>query len=139
MRRSAAPSQNGSKRARYDAPNSQNPSSLSAPSTLKRAPLPTKQSSGLPSVRSSQDVLKLLFNKHPEEEISPPIKTASSIVQKSSTDSDEKARYFTVVWCKVSAKKHKDWKEDAIMIVKQRSVTLKNMQGKEIVQSSGIK
>lgn len=35
------------------------------------------------------------------------------------------SRYFTVVWCKISAKKHKDWKEDAIMIVKQRSVTLK--------------
>jgi len=34
-------------------------------------------------------------------------------------------RYFTVVWCKISAKKHKDWKEDAILIVKQRSVTLK--------------
>ena len=28
-------------------------------------------------------------------------------------------------WCKASAKKHKNWEEEAILIVKARGVTLK--------------
>ena len=41
-------------------------------------------------------------------------------------------RYFSVVWCKHTAKKHKEWKEDAVMIVKSRSVILKVFQRGEL-------
>lgn len=34
-------------------------------------------------------------------------------------------RYYSVVWCKLSRKKHKNWEGDAVLIVKGRSVTLK--------------
>ncbi|CAL4062193.1 unnamed protein product, partial [Meganyctiphanes norvegica] len=48
-------------------------------------------------------------------------------------------RYYSVVWCKRSSKKHKNWEGDAILVVKGRSVTIKDMEGKNIGQSSGFK
>lgn len=41
-------------------------------------------------------------------------------------------KYFSVVWCKASKKKHKKWEGDAILIVKGRSFILKDMEGKDI-------
>lgn len=41
-------------------------------------------------------------------------------------------KYFSVVWCKASKKKHKKWEGDAILIVKGRSFTLKDLEGKDI-------
>ena len=38
-------------------------------------------------------------------------------------------RYFSVFWCKASAKKHKNWEEDAVLVVKARAVTLKVLIG----------
>lgn len=37
-------------------------------------------------------------------------------------------RYYAVVWCKLSRKKHKNWEGDAVLIVKGRSVVLKVWQ-----------
>lgn len=34
-------------------------------------------------------------------------------------------RYFNVFWCKASAKKHKNWEEEAVLVVKTRAVILK--------------
>lgn len=48
-------------------------------------------------------------------------------------------RYYSIVWCKRSNKKHKNWEGDAVLIVKGRSVTIKDMEGKTIGQSSGFK
>lgn len=42
------------------------------------------------------------------------------------------ARYFSVVWCKASKKKHKRWEGDAVLVTKGRTATLKDMEGKDI-------
>lgn len=47
-------------------------------------------------------------------------------------DSSNLTKYFTVVWCKASKKKHKKWEGDAVLIAKGKSVTLKDMDGKDI-------
>ncbi|XP_063780181.1 DNA repair and recombination protein RAD54B [Pseudophryne corroboree] len=47
--------------------------------------------------------------------------------------------YFSVVWCKASKKKHKKWEGDAVLIARGRSVTLKDMEGKDIGRGSGYK
>lgn len=43
-------------------------------------------------------------------------------------------RYFSVVWCKASKKKHKRWEGDAVLITRGRTATLKDMEGKDIGQ-----
>ncbi|XP_077532436.1 DNA repair and recombination protein RAD54B-like isoform X2 [Haemaphysalis longicornis] len=49
------------------------------------------------------------------------------------------ARYFSVVWCKKSTKKHKKWEGDAVLIIKGRSATLKSLEGKELASAFGYK
>ncbi|NXO00765.1 RA54B protein, partial [Rhinopomastus cyanomelas] len=49
------------------------------------------------------------------------------------------ARYFSVVWCKASKKKHKKWEGDAVLITKGKSVILKDMEGKDIGRGTGYK
>ncbi|XP_041842971.1 DNA repair and recombination protein RAD54B isoform X2 [Melanotaenia boesemani] len=51
----------------------------------------------------------------------------------------EGARYFSVVWCKASKKKHKRWEGDAVLVTRGRTVTLKDMEGKDIGKGSGYK
>ncbi|KAH0617560.1 hypothetical protein JD844_015948 [Phrynosoma platyrhinos] len=48
-------------------------------------------------------------------------------------------KFFSVVWCKASKKKHKKWEGDAVLIVKGKSVTLKDLEGKDIGRGSGYK
>ncbi|XP_040287956.1 DNA repair and recombination protein RAD54B isoform X3 [Bufo bufo] len=48
-------------------------------------------------------------------------------------------KYFSVVWCKASKKKHKKWEGDAVLIARGRSVTLKDLEGKDIGKGSGYK
>ncbi|XP_023504463.2 DNA repair and recombination protein RAD54B isoform X2 [Equus przewalskii] len=48
-------------------------------------------------------------------------------------------KYFSVVWCKASKKKHKKWEGDAVLIVKGKSFTLKNLEGKDIGRGIGYK
>lgn len=45
---------------------------------------------------------------------------------------DSVVKYFTVVWCKASKKKHKKWEGDAVLIVSGKSLTLKDLEGKDI-------
>uniref|UniRef100_A0A8D2AGL3 DNA repair and recombination protein RAD54B n=1 Tax=Sciurus vulgaris TaxID=55149 RepID=A0A8D2AGL3_SCIVU len=54
-------------------------------------------------------------------------------------ESDSLIKYFNVVWCKPSKKKHKKWEGDAILIVKGRSFTLKDLEGKDIGRGIGYK
>ncbi|XP_061144177.1 DNA repair and recombination protein RAD54B [Syngnathus typhle] len=49
------------------------------------------------------------------------------------------ARYFSVMWCKASKKKHKRWEGDAVLVTRGRTATLKDMEGKNIGQGSGYK
>ncbi|XP_067392698.1 DNA repair and recombination protein RAD54B-like isoform X2 [Emydura macquarii macquarii] len=41
-------------------------------------------------------------------------------------------KYFSVVWCKSSKKKHKKWEGDAVLIAKGKSVILKDIEGKDL-------
>ncbi|XP_045143275.1 DNA repair and recombination protein RAD54B [Echinops telfairi] len=52
---------------------------------------------------------------------------------------DNLVKYFNVVWCKASKKKHKKWEGDAVLIVKGRSLTLKDLEGKDIGKGIGYK
>ncbi|GAB1599245.1 DNA repair and recombination protein RAD54B-like [Argonauta hians] len=47
--------------------------------------------------------------------------------------------YYSVVWSKISKKKHKKWEGDAILVTHGRKVTLYDMEGKEIGKMSGYK
>eukprot|EP00118_Oscarella_pearsei_P020799 m.229567 g.229567 ORF g.229567 m.229567 type:complete len:886 (+) comp40045_c0_seq52:113-2770(+) len=47
--------------------------------------------------------------------------------------------YYSVMWCKLSRKKHKKWEGDAILVTDGRTATLKDMEGKDIAKSSGYK
>ncbi|NXW16115.1 RA54B protein, partial [Circaetus pectoralis] len=49
------------------------------------------------------------------------------------------AKYFSVLWCKASKKKHKKWEGDAVLITKGKSVILKDMEGKDIGRGTGYK
>ncbi|NXJ64531.1 RA54B protein, partial [Rostratula benghalensis] len=48
-------------------------------------------------------------------------------------------KYFSVVWCKASKKKHKKWEGDAVLIAKGKTVILKDMEGKDIGRGTGYK
>lgn len=52
-------------------------------------------------------------------------------------ESESQAKYFSVVWCKASKKKHKKWEGDAVLIVKGRSFILKDLEGKDIGKGIG--
>lgn len=41
-------------------------------------------------------------------------------------------RYFSVMWCKASGRKHKRWQGDAVLVTRGRTATLKDMEGKDI-------
>lgn len=45
---------------------------------------------------------------------------------------DSIVKYFNVIWRKASKKKHKKWEGDAVLIVKGKSFTLKDLEGKDI-------
>ena len=47
--------------------------------------------------------------------------------------------YWSVVWCKRSNKKHKTWEDDAVLVVKGRSATLKDLEGKTISVGSQVR
>ncbi|NXL86592.1 RA54B protein, partial [Alectura lathami] len=47
-------------------------------------------------------------------------------------------KYFSVVWCKASKKKHKKWEGDAVLVTKGKSVILKDMEGKDIGRGTGF-
>ncbi|XP_013382594.1 DNA repair and recombination protein RAD54B [Lingula anatina] len=48
-------------------------------------------------------------------------------------------QYFTVMWAKLTKKKHKTWEGDGILVISGRSATLQDMEGKEICCAKGYK
>ncbi|TRY69409.1 hypothetical protein TCAL_13441 [Tigriopus californicus] len=54
--------------------------------------------------------------------------------------SNEGERHFSAIWCKCSARKHKKWEDDALLIVRaaQRLAILKDTSGKELARGSGL-
>ncbi|KAL0985358.1 hypothetical protein UPYG_G00155900 [Umbra pygmaea] len=48
-------------------------------------------------------------------------------------------RFFSVVWCKASGRKHKRWEGDAVLVTRGRTATLKDLEGKDIGKGSGYK
>nr|XP_057940628.1 DNA repair and recombination protein RAD54B isoform X2 [Doryrhamphus excisus] len=70
----------------------------------------------------------------------PPQRSAGANGVPDATDcSRDAVRYFSVMWCKASKKKHKRWEGDAVLVTKGRTATLKDMEGKNIGQGSGYK
>uniref|UniRef100_G3P371 RAD54 homolog B n=1 Tax=Gasterosteus aculeatus aculeatus TaxID=481459 RepID=G3P371_GASAC len=68
----------------------------------------------------------------------------SSVCVSAAADSDsacrqDAARFFSVMWCKASKKKHKRWEGDAVLVTRGRTATLKDMEGKDIGKGSGYK
>uniref|UniRef100_A0A2C9L5H7 DNA repair and recombination protein RAD54B n=1 Tax=Biomphalaria glabrata TaxID=6526 RepID=A0A2C9L5H7_BIOGL len=62
--------------------------------------------------------------------------TSSNVPDVTSTPG---SKYFQVVWCKLSKKKHKKWEGDAVLVVSGRSATLYDTEGKVIGRGSGYK
>ncbi|XP_076868813.1 DNA repair and recombination protein RAD54B isoform X2 [Brachyhypopomus gauderio] len=56
-----------------------------------------------------------------------------------STVTTPAARYYSVMWCKASSRKHKRWEGDAVLVARGRSVILKDMEGRDIGRGSGYK
>lgn len=54
-------------------------------------------------------------------------------------NSESLVKYFSVVWCKASKKKHKKWEGDAVLIIKGKSFTLKDLEGRDIGKGIGYK
>uniref|UniRef100_UPI0037E8DD17 DNA repair and recombination protein RAD54B n=1 Tax=Semicossyphus pulcher TaxID=241346 RepID=UPI0037E8DD17 len=71
----------------------------------------------------------------------PPVRSpcVSGAAGSDSGCSQDGVRYFSVVWCKASKKKHKRWEGDAILVTRGRTATLKDMEGKDIGKGSGYK
>ncbi|XP_029308244.1 DNA repair and recombination protein RAD54B [Cottoperca gobio] len=71
----------------------------------------------------------------------PPVRSVcvSGAAGSDSDCSQNGARYFSVMWCKASKKKHKRWEGDAVLITRGRTATLKDMEGKDIGKGSGYK
>ncbi|KAK3089624.1 hypothetical protein FSP39_005167 [Pinctada imbricata] len=165
MRRSAAPSQfNSAKRARFSVPFKD---SYSPKFDEKTKDLPIQSSHPVqkdfenvgksepvvPSVGSFVPTLTAttLFRK---AEFRSPLTTSSnnckntkaeSVAEKSENKSaapectEKLSRYFSVMWCKVSTKKHKKWEGDAILETSGRSVILYDTDGKVIGRGTGYK
>ncbi|KAM5137667.1 DNA repair and recombination protein RAD54B [Callospermophilus lateralis] len=70
---------------------------------------------------------------------SPPLAPKETESKGQEEESESLVKYFNVVWCKPSKKKHKKWEGDAILIVKGRSFTLKDLDGKDIGKGIGHK
>ncbi|XP_061073541.1 DNA repair and recombination protein RAD54B isoform X2 [Conger conger] len=71
--------------------------------------------------------------------VSPPVQDPPRVLQIGDTGPDCSARYFSVMWCKASKKKHKRWEGDAVLVARGRSVILKDMEGKDIGRGIGYK
>uniref|UniRef100_T1J5D6 DNA repair and recombination protein RAD54-like n=1 Tax=Strigamia maritima TaxID=126957 RepID=T1J5D6_STRMM len=152
MRRSAAPSQinSAAKRSRFSTPFCSQPLKRSTDEVLQLI-----QGNKPENKELSGENEEMLCNEIPSddeldkyqsikqviiENEKPPI--SSPIINIKPNDSNDKTleeggtRYYNVVWCKPSKKKHKKWEDDAVLIVKGRSLTLKDMEGKQIGQAN---
>ncbi|XP_060068607.1 DNA repair and recombination protein RAD54B-like [Ylistrum balloti] len=163
MRRSGAPSQGGvAKRPRFSAPfktpvQDSHHQQATSVSQIKQD-ITTKVVQPETDVKNVVTHSEVTQQTEPQQEVNKvskhhfklPLHVRSSAVDNrlpqetnkngaQETATEGQTRYLNVMWCKRSNKKHKKWEGDAILITKGRSVTLLDMDGKEIGKSSGYK
>ncbi|XP_019861493.1 PREDICTED: DNA repair and recombination protein RAD54B-like [Amphimedon queenslandica] len=100
-----------------------------ATSVTSFSPLPSSSS----SMATSKMIHKFTVPSVSSSFVSPLTSASTPLVntaQSSSTD-NVTSHYYKVMWCKLTKKKHKTWEGDAILVTWGRSVTLKDMEGKE--------
>ncbi|RXG54663.1 DNA repair and recombination protein RAD54B [Armadillidium vulgare] len=142
MRKSSAPSQLNKRRATFFSPPYKNP-----------VPVSKRQCAILPCTdeplnegnqkRSSSELLTLIKTPTVADKENEPKNTSLQHINKvectreminnkfsNTFSSPIPHQYFSVVWCKLSKKKHKNWEGDAVLI---------DMEGKEIGRTSSIK
>ncbi|XP_078317379.1 DNA repair and recombination protein RAD54B-like isoform X2 [Crassostrea virginica] len=144
MRRSAAPSQGSqAKRPRFNVP-------FKTPCQSEPAPVPleapkrdiiltpklsankiTTQASNETNDKSEKGFTRCLSNNAPVD------KKESGII--SQENCAKPCRYFAVMWCKLSKKKHKKWEGDAVLVTQGRNATLYDIEGKVIGKATGYK
>uniref|UniRef100_I3JFK1 RAD54 homolog B n=1 Tax=Oreochromis niloticus TaxID=8128 RepID=I3JFK1_ORENI len=128
MRRSGAPSKllgNAVKKPRFVPPGA-----CTSLSVAESKPLTPKL--GLGNALDKVSFFSQHFSYSLKPSVFPPTGSDSGCSQ-------DGARYFSVVWCKASKKKHKRWEGDAVLVTRGRTVTLKDMEGKDIGKGSGYK
>ncbi|XP_040287955.1 DNA repair and recombination protein RAD54B isoform X2 [Bufo bufo] len=160
MRRSAAPSQllagNAAKRPRFVPPVKVTPSSyvsvgngtttfepkkeLVSPDTGERS-CGGEVGAAPPAVTPQKPAAAAVSRFRPPTGLAAPLRAANQMVDGRSEEEEASCpqKYFSVVWCKASKKKHKKWEGDAVLIARGRSVTLKDLEGKDIGKGSGYK
>uniref|UniRef100_A0A671UMA3 RAD54 homolog B n=1 Tax=Sparus aurata TaxID=8175 RepID=A0A671UMA3_SPAAU len=141
MRRSGAPSQllgNAVKKPRFMPPGACT-AAESKPDLVCVRPLCSKMSSS--SVLLSSMVGKARSSNFTLSEKLDLLKLVRPHIRilEEHTNKHDGARYFSVVWCKASKKKHKRWEGDAVLVTRGRTATLKDMEGKDIGKGSGYK
>uniref|UniRef100_H3DLZ1 RAD54 homolog B n=1 Tax=Tetraodon nigroviridis TaxID=99883 RepID=H3DLZ1_TETNG len=99
----------------------------------RRHAQPEYRSSISEPTRRIMEMIPHLFHNVPVHEKDQALRR---YVEQSAQDA---ARYFSVMWCKASKKKHKRWEGDAVLVVRGRTATLKDMEGKDIGKGSGYK
>ncbi|XP_017280508.1 DNA repair and recombination protein RAD54B [Kryptolebias marmoratus] len=88
----------------------------------------------------SEDKTTAGVNKSPQRDPgSPRTPRPPAGLERVSGCGQDGVRYFSVVWCKASKKKHKRWEGDAVLVARGRTATLKDMDGKDIGRGSGYK
>ncbi|XP_075823078.1 DNA repair and recombination protein RAD54B isoform X1 [Microtus pennsylvanicus] len=152
MRRSAAPSQvqaNSFKKPKFIPPGRSN-TSLNKETTEMGPDVKlfqgTKQSQDDPGVRSSnlrptEGSTRAMGHGTRADPLHTVHLASEEIIESKAQEEEPNSllKYFSVVWCKASKKKHKKWEGDAILIVKGRSFTLKDLEGKDIGRGIGYK
>ncbi|XP_056378478.1 DNA repair and recombination protein RAD54B isoform X1 [Hyla sarda] len=164
MRRSAAPSQqlagNAAKRPRFVPPVKVNTHVAvgNVTATLKpkndnvsseaferscRGDLisPGEVEAAKPVATTQKSVVAAVSRFRPPTGFTAPPQVANQVTDGRSEENEPgcPTKYFSVVWCKASKKKHKKWEGDAVLVTRGRSVTLKDMEGKDIGKGSGYK
>ncbi|XP_062589715.1 DNA repair and recombination protein RAD54B-like [Saccostrea cucullata] len=141
MRRSSAPSQGPqAKRPRFNVPFK---SSCQIQNTVEKPPAASELQNRdrVLTSRISENTISSNERLQNNEKVQSVYKTntASPAVQTTSENAPIPCRYFAVMWCKLSKKKHKKWEGDAVLVTQGRSVTLYDIEGKVIGKATGYK
>ncbi|XP_028396792.1 DNA repair and recombination protein RAD54B-like [Dendronephthya gigantea] len=67
------------------------------------------------------------------------VSTTASETKNEDNSTNDISRYYNVMWCKISKKKHKTWEGDGILVTKERTAILQDTEGKEIGRARGYK
>ncbi|XP_061175065.1 DNA repair and recombination protein RAD54B-like [Saccostrea echinata] len=141
MRRSSAPSQGPqAKRPRFNVPFK---SPCQIRNTVEKPPAASEfqNRDKVLTSRTSENTISPNERLQSKEKIQSVFKTntASPVAQTTLENAVVPCRYFAVMWCKLSKKKHKKWEGDAVLVTQGRNVTLYDIEGKVIGKATGYK